>query len=178
MKTTTILFHEIKENDKPEINNLNKYIGKEGIWALFAKESDGYICLNVGKSKNIGSEILYDISCMHYLDIRKGDYEYYNQYGEDCDITWNSGFTQEYLYPNIYKRYEEFAFILISNISESLTEKEFAWASHAKYWRNGKVYTQKHEGLYEKNKKANCGDYKCIEKIDSLNYVLDSYVTK
>ena len=63
-------------------NNIRGYIRKKGIWILFGKKTEGYECLNVAKSKNIGNEVLYDISCMQNLNYEEGAKKYINEFGE------------------------------------------------------------------------------------------------
>jgi len=60
-----------EENGKVTINEVDNYINKQGIWALFGKREDIFECLNVGKCIDVGREILYDISCLHNILLHK-----------------------------------------------------------------------------------------------------------
>lgn len=56
-------------------NRIFENLMKKGVWILYGKDKtkqDGrYECLNVAKSINVGSEILYDIACLKYLRDKK-----------------------------------------------------------------------------------------------------------
>ena len=131
-------------------NNIHKYFNKSGIWILLgmAFDDDKFVSLNVGKSKAMGQEILYDISCLNHLKISDdGERDYINQFGESCKFKWNTGLTQEYLYPNLAKIYKKLLFIKVVDAGKNDTdtelrakEKVLAEKYHALYWRNGKVY--------------------------------------
>lgn len=57
-----------EDDDGLEIeNNIFEKILKKGVWVLYGKKDGIYECLNVGKSINVGSEILYDIACLKFL---------------------------------------------------------------------------------------------------------------
>ena len=60
MNCIKIIYKE--ENGKVTINEVDNYINKQGIWALFGKREDIFECLNVGKCIDVGREILYEIS--------------------------------------------------------------------------------------------------------------------
>ena len=53
---------------------------KKGVWVLYGKKDGIYECLNVGKSINVGSEILYDIACLKFLGMDKISYFYKSHY--------------------------------------------------------------------------------------------------
>ena len=85
-----------------------EYIGMKGVWALYGKESENsdYVCLNVGKANNVGLEIIYDLGCFHYISFSEdGTKRYINQFGDDCGFCYQSGHTQEYLYPYLASKY-------------------------------------------------------------------------
>ena len=85
MNCIKIIYKE--ENGKVTINEVDKYINKQGIWALFGKREDIFECLNVGKCIDVGREILYDISCLHNILLHKeGNEEYINQFAELCNF--------------------------------------------------------------------------------------------
>ena len=113
MNCIKIIYKE--ENGKVTINEVDKYINKQGIWALFGKREDIFECLNVGKCIDVGREILYDISCLHNILLHKeGNEEYINQFAELCNFKYRKKWTQEYLYQYISRlRYEVIAFVYI-----------------------------------------------------------------
>lgn len=121
----------------PEIINL------EGVWALYGKsevDSD-FICLNVGKSINISSEILYNLGCYHFLKFRTdGDENYLNQFEENCGFKYKSGQTQEYLYPYIALKYPDIKVVYVHNKSDLNAERKYAEENHALFWRNGSAF--------------------------------------
>ena len=113
MNCIKIIYKE--ENGKVTINEVDKYINKQGIWALFGKREDIFECLNVGKCIDVGREILYDISCLHNILLHKeGNEEYINQFAELCNFKYRKKWTQEYLYQYISRlRYEVIAFVYV-----------------------------------------------------------------
>ena len=128
---------------------LENYMRIQGVRALYgkSKKSLKYECLNVGKSKDVGYEILYDIGCLHYLKIKEdGTENYINQFNESCDFLYKSGQTQEYLYPIISSRYNSFKFVYICEKSSKDIEKAYANEYQAIFWRNGRPF-----GIKNKN---------------------------
>ena len=106
---------------------------------------------------------------MYYLKKKEGDIPYINQFSDDSEFKWKAGMTQEYLYPYIYSAgYDELAFVYIHDKSDGNIEKKFAWATHAKYWRNGKSFDKSREGYYAKMVKKNCGSFSCVDSLDNL----------
>ena len=163
-----------KLGDGTEINNIWNYICKQGVWALYGKKdlNSKYICLNVGKSVDIGREILYDVACMHFLtQSGNGTQEYINQFGEYQGFNSESGWTQEYLYP-ILDEYVEKIFVYVYDKSCSQHEKEFAWLTKAKYWRNGKAFTKEKDNYYEENKKEVLKDKTGFYEFESIGEIL------
>ena len=120
----------IEQKDKIiTINSIAQYIEQEGVWALYGrkKDEDNWECLNVGKCKDVGKEILYDLGCLHYLPFRNdGTEPYINQFKNDCNLKYKKGQTQEYLYSYIAKEYFELKFIYIHHKSDLKVEKEYA----------------------------------------------------
>lgn len=146
----------IYKKDKSEvINNIRDYIGKEGVWALFGTRDEGiFRCLNVGKNVNVGGEISYDVKCMDNIIFREdGNREYINQFAEDCGFKYGKK-TQEYLYPYINLKYNTIMFVYIHNESDLKIEKEFAWLTHAKFWRNGRPFKTSRDEFCEHNREA------------------------
>lgn len=139
----TVIYEEDK-NGQIKVSNLETYMNTEGVWALFGKRKDDnsdYICLNVGKTKNIGSEILYDIGCLHFLKYRKdGTRRFVNQFKEEYCLKYESGQTQEYLYPFIAQYFNSFKFVYVFDKSDINEEKVYAEKNHAQFWRNGGSY--------------------------------------
>lgn len=144
MRIDGVIYEEFA-NGQVKKSMLENYMRVAGVWALFGKEnkSSKYKCLNVGTASDIGYEILYDIGCLHFLEVRKdGTKNYINQFHEDCGFKYKSGQTQEYLYPIIASRYNSFKFIYVYDESNRTKEKEYAIKNHAIFWRNGRPYTK------------------------------------
>ena len=72
MKYLNKIIYEENEDGSIKESNLENFMLKKGVWALFGynRETGEHCCLNVGKSVNIGNEVLYDIACLHYLKPR------------------------------------------------------------------------------------------------------------
>ena len=139
MKIGDVIYQD--DLEKPKIDYT--YFGVEGVWGLFGKRKTDsqYVCLNVGKSKDIGREVLYDIGCLHFVTPHvMGSRKYVNQFAEDCHFIWESGKTQECVYPYIFENYTELVFIMLHMTSDSNYEKKFATCTKSRFWRNGKVY--------------------------------------
>ena len=134
----------IEQKDKIiTINSIAQYIEQEGVWALYGrkKDEDNWECLNVGKCKDVGKEILYDLGCLHYLPFRNdGTKPYINQFKNACNFNYKKGQIQEYLYSYIAKEYFELKFIYIHHKSDLTVEKEYAEKNRAIFWRNGRPY--------------------------------------
>lgn len=143
MENTFNLIYEENEDGSIKESHIEDYLIEEGVWALFGnnKETGEQRCLNVGKSVNIGNEILYDIACLHYVKYRDdGSEEYINQFEEPCGFKYKTGQVQEYLYPYINLNWSSLQFVLINSKSDKDVEKEYAQINKAKYWRNGGSY--------------------------------------
>lgn len=143
-KSEEIIEENIFEKNSNEItiNNISEYLNKEGIWVLYGIKSDSkkWDCLNVGKSKNVGKEILYDLACLNFISYRdNGTKKYINQFGKDCKFKYKTGQVKEYLYPFINKNYKKIKFVYVSKASSLKKEKEYA-KDIALFWRNGKPY--------------------------------------
>lgn len=134
----------IEQKDKIiTINSIAQYIEQEGVWALYGrkKDEDNWECLNVGKCKDVGKEILYDLGCLHYLPFRNdGTKPYINQFKNACNFKYKKGQIQEYLYSYIAKEYFELKFIYIHHKSDLKVEKEYAEKNRSIFWRNGRPY--------------------------------------
>ena len=94
-------------------NNIREYIRKEGVWALFGKIDSEYECLQVGKCKDVGCEILYDIGCMNNLSYKLAGKKYINEFGIDTGLKYEKGIVQEYLYPYINQEYKVLLFVYV-----------------------------------------------------------------
>ncbi len=134
-----------EEKDGVEVkNSVFDYVGKEGVWALFGRdeEDDAFECLNVGKAKDIGSEILFDVACLHLIPFKEdGDVPYTNQFGFYGDFKYKQGIRpQVYLYPFIAKKYKELNFMYVHDKSDSEVEKKYAKDHCARFWRNGRSF--------------------------------------
>lgn len=131
------------EDGKIVINNIANYFSEQGVWALFGKKVDekDWVCLNVGKNKNVGREILYDVGCLLFVSWQgQGTRNYINYFKEDCGFKYDRGLVQEYLYPHIATQYSDFEFVYVHELADSNFEREFAKAEKALYWRNGRPY--------------------------------------
>ncbi|MBE7027148.1 MAG: hypothetical protein E7410_06290 [Ruminococcaceae bacterium] len=109
MEMERVIFEEHDGIIKTEFKK--EYLGMKGIWALYGKrnEKSDYVCLNVGKGKDVGLEIIYDLGCFHYVSFSEdGTKRYINQFGEDCGFCYKLGQTQEYLYPYLASKYNVF----------------------------------------------------------------------
>lgn len=51
-------------------------------------------------------------------------------------------------------------------------EKEFAWLTKAKYWRNGKAFTKEKDNYYEENKKEVLKDKTGFYEFESIGEIL------
>lgn len=135
------IIYEEDEDGSIKESNLEDYMLVSGVWALYGinRETFKLRCLNVGKSVNIGNEILYDIACLHFLKAREdGSKEYVSQCEEDCSFKYESNQVQEFLYPQIARQWHSLKFIYIHNVSDEKIERKYAQENNAKYWRNGR----------------------------------------
>lgn len=177
MNDIKIIYKKDSENITNKVHN---YIGISGIWALFGKKGEVFECLNVGKCVDVGREILYDVSCLYNLtpdNLPDGD-EYINQFAESCGFNLKKGQTQEYLYPHISKHYDTIMFVYVYNKSDSHKEREFAWLTHAKFWRNGSVFKTARDNFYENNKSSVLGTRNTITTVknqEDLERLLRKY---
>lgn len=124
-------------------SHIEEYMLKNGVWALYGnnRETGEERCLQVGKSVNVGEEIIYDLACMHFLIERKdGDKEYINQFDEPCGFRYKSNQVREYLYPYIKSLWHSIRFVCICDKSDENVEKNYAKKNKAVYWRNGGSY--------------------------------------
>ncbi|WP_022765227.1 hypothetical protein [Butyrivibrio sp. XPD2006] len=179
-KTGNIIVRLIKEEQKGDKSCFKvdtehdfdrSFLAQKGIWALWGKdkELENYVCLNVGKSVDVGREILYDMSCLTYVsEPDEAELPYINQFGEGCGFNWNTGETQECLYPFLAQKYDDLIFVFAydgtdeTNASMTRHEIEIAHDYHSLYWRNGKVFeNQKFEDFQIDEVKQ----FKEIEKI-------------
>ncbi len=134
-----------EEKDGVEVkNSVFDYVGKEGVWALFGRdeEDDAFECLNVGKAKDIGSEILFDVACLHFISfVKDGDAFYFNQFEEPCGFRCKKGIRpQVYLYPFLAENYHELKFVYVHDKSDIEVEMKYAKDHHARFWRNGRSF--------------------------------------
>lgn len=137
------VIYEEYENGKIKKSILEDYMLVKGVWALYGinRETSENRCLQVGKSKNVGNELLYDIACLHFLEARMdGSIKYINHFEEYCDFNYESNQVQEYLYPHIASQWHSFKFVYIHDASDMEIERNYAKENSAKYWRNGSPY--------------------------------------
>lgn len=146
MINNEVIIYEEDEMGVMKNSSLDNFMQVEGVWALYGKERDTHEerCINVGKTMNVGGEILYDLGCLHFLKVKEdGTKKYINQFNKDCDFFYKSGHTREYLYPVIASRYNSLKFIYIYDKSDEDVEKEYAKQHRAVYWRNGGPFGDK-----------------------------------
>jgi len=156
-----------KEKNGEVENNVYSYIGRSGIWALYGEKEGKCECLNVGRCADVGREILYDVSCLHNLTFREdGNEDYINQFAEFGGFKYRKKWTQEYLYPYIKMNYDDIMFVYEHDKSDVRKEKEFAWRTHAKFWRNGSAFKAVRDNFYESNKVSVLEA--CTDKNESL----------
>lgn len=137
------IIYEEDENGKIKKSNLEDYMLVGGVWALYGinRKTSENRCLQVGKSINVGNEILYDIACLHLLKARTdGSKKYINQFKEYCNFNYESNQVQEYLYPHIALQWHSLRFIYIHDTSDRKVESKYAKNNSAKYWRNGRPF--------------------------------------
>ena len=142
---------EKSEEDSFKPHHLNRdFLGKRGVWVLLGSDGgERLLCLNVGKTTDIGREVLYDASCVMNLKSPTNPDRgpYINQFQEDCGFEWESNKTRECLYPILAKRFKRLIFVLATfadNDEEARKmESHIAKKLHAIYWRNGKSYEKK-----------------------------------
>ena len=81
----------------------------------------------------------------------KPDRDYYNQFAE-FQFRYNSEeILQSILYPHIFKEYNDLTFVLVNDKENDMEcEKKFAWATHSKFWRNGRSFKSGREDYYNK----------------------------
>jgi hypothetical protein len=61
----------------------------------------------------------------------------------------------ETLYQRISDNYENFAFVYVVSEANKDIEREYAWSTHALFWRDSRPFKRIKEGYYEKNKHTN-----------------------
>ena len=130
-----IIYEEYKDGSIKE-SNIENYIQVSGVWDLYGinEETSERRCLNVGKSLNIGNELLYDIACLHFLKSREdGSIAYVSQFEEDCGFKYESNQVQEFLYPHIALHWHSLKFIYVHNVSDQIIERTYAQKHNAKY---------------------------------------------
>lgn len=121
---------------------------RNGVWALFAKEKNTdnkqWICLQVGKSKGILTEIKGDLFRIFAAEEAKlVDVRFINQFGEEIPGDFVKKYPRDVdqIYKFISEQFKDFVFMEVaSNVSdEERTEIErcFAWIVKARFWRNG-----------------------------------------
>lgn len=155
------IIYKKQKGEKTE-NNIQEYIRKEGVWALFGKKDGEFECLQVGKCKDVGYEILYDISCMNNLSYKLAKKKYINEFGIDTGLKYEDGIVQEYLYPYIKKQgYKVLLFVYVCDKDNEKKERLLAWLTHAKYWRDfHKPFEREIHNRYEEMKISEIGSRK------------------
>lgn len=133
------LFKEIEED------TLNEF-RFPGVWAMFGIDKTGdkhnYICLNVGKSIDVGKEIKYDIERLKsFKECINDSKEYRNQFNEVMFTYPVYASRLDWLYGKIKEKYEEIFWILIAEQDSYVIEKYFAYSTKAAYWVSNGRYS-------------------------------------
>lgn len=155
LKKEIVISLEKKDNSFEIVDAFNRTcLGENGVWVLLGKSDSNskYVCLNVGKTVDIGREILYDVSCLTYVNEPKdANRNYINQFGEDCGLNWKNNETQECLYPHIANNYSYLTFMKIlestDNDEKRRVETDIAKRYQALFWRNGRAFENSKEKL-------------------------------
>lgn len=133
-------------------NNLSKYDGIPGVWALRGKdkradadEQEGkWICLQVGQTQDIKIEIEKDIKDMEKSRKVITESKYVNYFGEAIFAYPKMRSGNSYLYKWIVDNYKGLEFILIkkedNENNRKIIEKLFACITKAMGWRNGRSF--------------------------------------
>lgn len=142
----------------PEVTDKNiKIYHAPGVWALFGQnEQKTWLCLQVGQSNNIGSEIKYDIQCISGKRKKQTNKAYINQFGNvvdgyEYDIYWT---VREQIFKKIGEKYKEFVFICLCcgdtyKDNRKIIEKYVAWKFRALFWRNGGSFKRQQDKIEE-----------------------------
>lgn len=163
-----------RENDEGLVvdNNIFEKILEKGIWVLYGKKNGKYECLNVGKSTNVGAEILYDLACLKllkYEEKSEPNLKYINQFAELKNFNYKSKMTQEFLYPYISKSYKALVFIYVWSMNDEYIEKALAWKLHASFWRDKKPFKKPRQNFYKDNIEEMLHNFNVdISTIDSI----------
>lgn len=168
IKNGDIIIRLEKKGSKllPQTQFNRSLLAKKGVWVLLGKTADNRIvCLNVGKSTDIGREILYDLSCLTFVNTPdNSNRDYINQFGEYCGFQWNTDETQECLYPNLAAKYDLLVFMLAYTGKDSKVNGEMeyyiAHEYHALYWRNGKAFQKRKRDSFEEKRFEKIEDFK------------------
>lgn len=130
-------------------NNLSKYDGIPGVWALRGKDKrvdadeqeDKWICLQVGQTQDIKIEIEKDIKDMEKSRKVITESKYVNYFGEAIFAYPEIRSGNSYLYKWIVDNYRDLEFCLIKEEDNENNRKEieklFAYITLARGWRNG-----------------------------------------
>lgn len=155
-----------------------------GVWILIGKEKDKspWMCLQVAQTKNIGREIVKDISFLknniYQSEPIKNEKKYVNQFGELMFLYEKSLNRRKILYNKIFEKYNCLTFICVA-YGEELgddklrkdIEKYVAYKTFCLYWVNGHPYNEKGEEEVKAIKnKCEMESNKLLEKIKESNY--------
>jgi len=143
------------------IEEIKKFSGP-GVWAVYGKENDKRICLNVAETQNIADEISMDIDLMK--DTIEGDeenkYVARNNFGEIIFKCPSRYYVRKYTWIEISKyknlEFECVAFNIHDRSERVEIEKYIAYKTRAKYWRHKRSFTNK----------------------DRMNDLIDKYIEK
>lgn len=140
----------LKKRNFPEasqnvVGDFSKYVNKAGVWACYGIKKDDsenhWVCLNVGESNNIGTEMRVSRKYSNRIfNNKKGIYKNYK--GEvmfTFDRPRNKPITQrQRVWSHIGKNYKCLYFVIVSESSDReerlKIEKAYAEENNALYW--------------------------------------------
>lgn len=149
-------FSEIQKLSEITDESLKKYKAP-GVWVLFGRNEDKiWLCLQVGQSNDIGSEIKSDVQCISGNIKEQTNRTYINQFGNVVNgYRYNIYLTpREQIYKQIGEKYLEFVFICICcgndcKDKKKSIEKYVAWKFRALFWRNGGAFKNQNDNVKE-----------------------------
>ena len=132
------------ESPQKVVGKFSRYIKKAGVWACYGMKKDGsekWVCLNVGQSNDIGTEMRLNRKYSNgKFNNKKGVYKNYK--GDEIftfDRPRNKPITtRQRVWNHIGENYKSLYFVIVcesEDINERLRiEKEYAEKKEAIYW--------------------------------------------
>ena len=177
-------------------NNLSKYDGIPGVWALRGKDKradadeqeDKWICLQVGQTQDIKIEIEKDIKDMEKSRKVITESKYVNYFGEAIFAYPEIRSGNSYLYKWIVDNYRDLEFCLIKEEDNENNRKEieklFACITLARGWRNGGSFREeccwkeRYKSVKKEQKKLECKLIGCrILLKDEIDEIKKDFLT-